>query len=512
LERLLDLTPNDEQAIRLAHQLRDRLLRAAKKRVQEDDYSGALRLLDDVPTIALNDDVEKLAAQARELNWLMTNMRLAAVVDDTVVTLAERLARMRPGNQKAAQLLAKLKARHASRSSNTVRVAPDWAVPREPYLGFPVEWLSGMRRVGLSEEASKAFTDNPACYFVACGLALQGLEVTSITSNLLASGQQSGVLRKLRFGRTRPPQTAWGLDLGAHSLKAVRIRRGDDDRPVVDACCRIEHEDWNKIDEEGASNTQKFASSLEQFLSRHPIEGEEKVAVSLPGSLILGRFFDLPPVEENRVEDAVRYEAAGQIPFDLQDVKWSYQAFGLGDDQAAESRKRRIVLQAAKSHHVQDLTLLCEQAGFKPAIVQSDCAALHNLLAHEFLEQDASSRDCLAVLDVGAANTNLVVTSPQSAWFRSLGVAGETLTSALVRAFQLTRDQAEALKCQPGRAKQLYPVYEALDPILTTLVEEVQRSLKVHHRLYPDLSVKRMLGAGGGFAMHGLLRRLRTGR
>jgi Tfp pilus assembly PilM family ATPase len=171
-----------------------------------------------------------------------------------------------------------------------------------------------------------------------------------------------------------------------------------------------------------------------------------------------------------------------------------------------------VVLQAVKSHHVRELLLTCEAAGCKPDYVQSGCAALHNLITHEYLGGDTEADDAVAALDVGANGSNLVISSSHSCWFRNIGIGGETFTSTLLRPFKLTRDQAERLKRKPSAAKRVSAVYEALTPTLTHLVEEVQRSLKVHHKLYPELTVRRILGGGGGFAIHGLLRRLRTGR
>jgi type IV pilus assembly protein PilM len=256
---------------------------------------------------------------------------------------------------------------------------------------------------------------------------------------------------------------------------------------------------------------QELAKTIKEFLATHTIDGE-KVCVSLSGTLVLGRFFDLPPVEEKHIEKIVRIEATGRLPVALEDLDWGYQVYDLGHDGTDESSKWRVVLQAVKSRHIRDLLFACEDAGVKLDVVQSDCAALHNLIAYEYFDEDARPDTAIAMLDVGAGSTNLVISSPQSTWFRSFGVAGDFFTSKLVRPLRITRAEAELIKRNPSRAKRLTAVYDVLNPSLAQVEDEVQRSLKVHQRLHPKLSVRRILGAGGGFAMHGLLRRLRIGR
>ena len=49
------------------------------------------------------------------------------------------------------------------------------------------------------------------------------------------------------------------------------------------------------------------------------------VAISVPGQSGLARFVKLPPVEEKKITDIVKFEAKQQIPFPLDEVVWDYQ-------------------------------------------------------------------------------------------------------------------------------------------------------------------------------------------
>jgi Tfp pilus assembly PilM family ATPase len=87
-------------------------------------------------------------------------------------------------------------------------------------------------------------------------------------------------------------------------------------------------------------------------------------------------------------------------------------------------------------------------------------------------------------------------------------VSGESFTNTLLRPLKLTREQAEQLKREPARARRVYSLYQLWDPMLTYLADEVERSLDTCKRQFPELEVQQMFGLGGGFQLHGVLRRL----
>jgi type IV pilus assembly protein PilM len=162
--------------------------------------------------------------------------------------------------------------------------------------------------------------------------------------------------------------------------------------------------------------------------------------------------------------------------------------------------------------------------GIQVDVLQTDFVALHNFLAHEYLSrgtgcqpvpqgsQPASPCRVAAALDVGCDVTNIVVSSHKSLWFHSCGVAGQSFTRALVREFKLSVAQAEQLKRRPESAERMSDLYEAIGPLFDDLLDETQHALAAYAAAQPDLPVERLVGLGGGFALHGLLRHLRFGR
>ncbi len=112
----------------------------------------------------------------------------------------------------------------------------------------------------------------------------------------------------------------------------------------------------------------------------------------------------------------------------------------------------------------------------------------------------------------GLNNASVVISSERGLWFRTFGLGGATFTSALVKQFQVTNEQAEVLKRAPAKARR-YHLYRAASlPLLQQLGDEIGRSLINHSRLHPGERISHLYCIGGGVRMHGLLRQLRLSK
>ena len=163
--------------------------------------------------------------------------------------------------------------------------------------------------------------------------------------------------------------------------------------------------------------------------------------------------------------------------------------------------------------------------GIQVDVLQTDFLALHNFLLYEFLSTGKAADKAVApggpavpqcrvaaAVDIGCDATNIVVSAPQSLWFHSCGVAGQTLHPRLVHQFKLSVAQAERLKRQPESAPSFSDLYQAIAPVLDDLLKETQHALAAYAAAQPDLPVEQIIGLGGGFFLHGLLGHLRVGQ
>src|SRR5262245_36227356 len=112
----------------------------------------------------------------------------------------------------------------------------------------------------------------------------------------------------------------WGIDIGQCALKAMRCRRGDEPGELlIEAFDYVEYAQI--LSQPESDPAEPVREALQTFLSRNSVRGDA-VAISVPGQSGLSRFIKLPPVEEAKIPDIVKYEARQQIPFALEDVVW----------------------------------------------------------------------------------------------------------------------------------------------------------------------------------------------
>lgn len=519
LERMIELQPKHQQARELAAQLRLRLLEAAKKQIARSKYQEALDLVRRVPLFMRDKLDESITVQATELAWLTSDLQSAPVVDDVLKAVADRLHKLAPANPQAARLQEELRQRAGKRGKDPRYPAVGWAAPPQRTRGgIPVEWLGGFGRLHSDALLNQpAYRDYPGAFFVACGLALQGLEKTAVQLNLAPQKKKAGLAAFSLLKRKRAPQSAWGFDVGDSSLKAVRLLANDADQLSVDVCACIEFKKALSQPDAEFKRSEIVRAAFDELFEKHGREAD-RIAVSLPGAKMLGRQFDLPAVKSKKVQDAVEFEAAHQIPYPLSDLIWDFQLMdetgkaGKPDDD--EVRQHHVLLVAAKDYHVTDFLAVFDQMELNVDVVQSNCVALHNYACYDFFgdpELEFGKRDAIAFLDVGGEASNVVVSARDRVWFRSLRLAGNNFTKALMKQFKLANAQAEQLKCKPQQARRISQLYEAYGPLLDELAVEIDRSIGMHQKAYPRQTITKLVCLGRGFQLHGLYRHLLHG-
>jgi Tfp pilus assembly PilM family ATPase len=547
LDRLLALKPDHNEAKQLAGQLAGKLRDAARKRLEKRDFSGTLDLLRRVPAIAASDEGRQLEVEAREGCWLAEQARTATLATAALAEVAQRAAEGGPEN---AEL---------QRALRTARTALRTA-PREAWLaaadltaslssgpaaktaaGCPVDWLGrSTRLVGATVEVDQTLRVHPGRWFVALGLALQGIGEGQVDINLKPAVKDS-VWSRLSLGkRRRETLSAWGVDIGPSAIKAVLLRWDEKTRAAqVEAAELLEHSQSAEPVRDEFQMAERYTQTLERLLEKHPFQGH-KVCVNLPGLNTLNRWFAMPPIADKKLEDAIRFEARRQVALPLEELVWDYAALEAPTSKAeaskaetskAETSKagsskaeaagstdppgRRIVFVAAKSLVVESRLAIWNRLSVKPDILQSDAVALHNWLRYELAGDDASSyqnsprENTVALLDCGSDVTNLVFSGPRTLWYRAVGQAGDDFTRAMCRELQLSRGDAEHWKREPRRVTHWSRLAGAVQPLHEQLLAEWHRSVSQFRNALPNESPVRLLVLGGAAGTHGLIEHFR---
>ncbi|RLS85705.1 MAG: hypothetical protein DWI08_08065 [Planctomycetota bacterium] len=319
-------------------------------------------------------------------------------------------------------------------------------------------------------------------------------------------------------------QGAWGLEMGVCSMKAIRLEM-QDGSPVATHYDFIDHAKILSQPENLQDQDKMIKEALLKFLSRNKVRGD-LVCLSVSSQSGLARFVKLPPVEESKIAEIVRFEAKQQIPFPLNEVVWDFQKLGSGmviDGLALDSE---IGLFAMKRDFINKTLLNYREVNIDLHAVQMAPLALINYIAFDVMgknykadgspaiesdDDDAPKKGILG-LDIGNDISNLVLTDgTKIIEQRSISIGGSRFTKEIAKEFKLTFAKAEHLKRTIAKATtkdgpDLKAVITAVKPIFQDLVGELQRSLTYFSNRHRNIEFEYMLALGNGFKLHGLQR------
>ncbi|MHC4686546.1 MAG: pilus assembly protein PilM, partial [Planctomycetota bacterium] len=234
--------------------------------------------------------------------------------------------------------------------------------------------------------------------------------------------------------------TVWAIDIGNNSLKALHLST---ERGVVEVIGfdNIQHGRILSGSNVGAAERDELvALTLRKFVSRHDLSMDD-IIVSVPSQNSFARFVTLPPVEQKRIPEMVKFEAVQQIPFDINNVQWDWQLMT-----EADSPEIKVGIFAIKDEVVDSALEHFGREEVQVSYVQMSPMALYNYVFYDRPDLVTSNSEATVILNIGADNTDLVVCTNSAVWQRCILIGGNAFTKAIADTFKLNFDKAEKLK------------------------------------------------------------------
>ena len=306
----------------------------------------------------------------------------------------------------------------------------------------------------------------------------------------------------------------WGIDIGQCALKALRCRPHEKD-PTRIVAESFDYVEYPKIlSQPEADRPALIADAIEQFLSRNEIKND-RIAVSVPGQAGLSRFIKLPPVEKKKIPDIVKFEARQQIPFALEDVVWDYQQLAGGNEEEGYALEVEVGLFAMKRDQVTRSLKPLTDAGVDVDLIQLAPLSIYNYLCFDQLgdlKENAYNPEAppssTIVISFGADTTDLVISNGYRVWQRNIPIGGNHFTKALSKELKLTFSKAEHLKRHATEADDPKAVFQAMRPVFSDLLAEIQRSIGYFTSIYKTAKIGNVIALGNAMKLPGLQRYL----
>jgi type IV pilus assembly protein PilM len=547
VEELLRLKPDHPQARSLAQRLRplefkrkshdrDALYSAAKAQIDRHEYADALKLLEQIPEDVRTRELQKLIAEiqskAAEVTWLSRDLREAVAYDEHLLPIAERLAKLRPGDADSAAFIGRVGQASpdkmgSQRKPNSVcqLISP----PEKSIWGPPLETISAFNRIDASSLECDDFKYSRDRFCVAAGLALQALGKALININLVPPEKTS--LLGLLKTKKKAVASAWGIDVGRAAIKVIRLSASaDDERIVAETAQYVEHTTILNAPEADAQAV--LCKTLDKLCERIDLTGAP-VCMSLPADRVLFRPVALPLVDDKKLAELMKFEVREQIPFPIEHVAWGYQKLAARTSEVAYLNECEVALLAVKIDEVRAAIKPFTDRGLKVDLLTSDAAALLNFITFDRELLALAGRSGLAVargvhgeglanselrtpnsalataiLDVGTVSSNLILFAGSSLVMRAIPLGGNSLSRTMVKEFQLTFAQAEKVKRNPLAVRELHKLYGALEPKFADLAREIRRTIDAFVHAEPQRRISRFVLAGGALKLHAAARYL----
>lgn len=224
--------------------------------------------------------------------------------------------------------------------------------------------------------------------------------------------------------------------------------------------------------------------------------------MTVSGQMVFPRFVKFPAIAPDKLRAMIQSEAEQNVPFPIEELTWDSQM--IGTDEMGECN---AMIVAAKTDGIVALTNSIEGVRLEPEVVDVAPLSIYNCAAAGQAGQDG----CTMVLDVGARSTNLVFVESGKVFYRSIPVAGNSITQEIAKNFGIDFRAAEQMKREIGfvalggvtatEDEQADRASKCIRGVVTRLHAEVNRSINFYRSQQGGSAPTRVLLTGGSASL-----------
>lgn len=257
---------------------------------------------------------------------------------------------------------------------------------------------------------------------------------------------------------------------------------------------------FGELPEGSAENPDTFSVEIEQALRGMMATSgirAGRIHVALSGQMAFPRFIKVLSDSPEKMDEQIRFEQEQAAPFPLSEAIFSHTLIGLPD-----AGEQHVMIVASREALVSAVTRALLNLGCEPEVVDVAPIALYNAVRFNYPEMDG----CTLVVDIGARCTNLVFVEQDRIFYRSIPVAGNTITAEIAKTFGISAEDAEAFKCERGLVAQggafavddpdVDRLSKVIRNVMTRLNAEIARSISFYRSQQSGSAPSQMLLTG----------------
>jgi type IV pilus assembly protein PilM len=231
-------------------------------------------------------------------------------------------------------------------------------------------------------------------------------------------------------------QKVIGLDIGSYSIKAVEI---------INSFKSYQIKNFYELEMPYREDVEKnvvLAQTLEQLFKENNLQAD-RILTAMPGQYISSRIIPVSFTDPRKIAMSVLSDVEDAVPFNLDYMIVDQQVLGPGND-----GRTNVMVVMTRKNFLRSFLDHLHRVNIDPKLVDVDSLSFYNLAP--YLRLDAE--ECVAMVDIGHEKTSVcVVQSGQLKMFRSINIGGAYLTEFLSRDFELSMQEAQAVKHRVSR-------------------------------------------------------------
>jgi len=306
-----------------------------------------------------------------------------------------------------------------------------------------------------------------------------------------------------------------GIDIGTSSIKIVELE-SDGNKPI------LSNYGWVYLNESIKNNDSLVL--WERYISKILQEGKFKakdtyVSISSSGSLIT--LLELPEMEKEDLDQAIKFEAHKYVPVPLEEVVLSWDIVGEVNSEKSKidnvpkeelekdidansqqktsvsSKKIQVLLVAAPRDKVEKYEKLAQEVGLKLKSIEVEGFSI----ARSLIGNDQGN---FIIVDIGAKVCNIILAEKGVIKVnRNIYSGGIDITRAIARSLNIEESRAENLKIKGENffAKESGVTF----PSMEVIVSEIKRVIEAYYKSIGKSKIDNVILSGGTADLKGLV-------
>lgn len=300
-----------------------------------------------------------------------------------------------------------------------------------------------------------------------------------------------------------------GVDIGSHAIKVVELAPAGGRFRVLHA--GVGDTPPGAVKEGVMVEPQAVGAAVRQVFSASGVK-PGRVVSAVGGQAVIVRELKLPPMSDDELRQAARFEAERYIPYGVKEVNMDFDVIG---ETVEEGQKKIVVLLVAARREIVDKHVQAlEAAGLQPFVLDVESFAVMRALDPQVRSDGA---EAAVFVDLGAETTDIVITEGgQLRLTRNVNIGGDNLTRVVATKLDVEFQSAERLKEEKGAVllegepapedRTVVSLHDVMLPILGDLATEIRRSLDYFQTRWRESKVGRVVISGGTARLANLVR------